>query len=347
MPNDRTAPSEPLAPARLRRRRIAPKVLGALAMLAGMTAAASGQSATPAGRPAEATDSPYVPEGYVKVFSDEFDGDSLDTSKWWTRFIYENGMLATLNDERQLYAENNNHILSDGILKLTAYHKPDLKPPRFQYESGVLRSKKTFKYGYFEARVKAPKGIGVWPGFWLNSDADADGKTQWPPEIDIYEFVNNGRDDKENMLHMAVITRFKEGEPNPWGGDVLMHDPAVKPKKRAAAHYHAPFAFHDDFHVVAGLWDTDDTVTMFVDGRQLVKFKYNWVYKDGREAPYAHVLLQLAIGGQWAGRYGIDDDFPKAFEIDYVRVYQKRGHEKVGQSTIGHDLLKPASDNRK
>lgn len=57
------------------------------------------------------------------------------------------------------------------------------------------------------------------------------------------------------------------------------------------------------------------------------------------DAGYAHVLLNLAMGGQWAGRYGIDDSaFPQALEIDYVRVYQRTGRIDHVQSTIGQDL---------
>jgi hypothetical protein len=72
-----------------------------------------------------------------------------------------------------------------------------------------------------------------------------------------------------------------------------------------------------------------------------MKRRYKWVYANGKDAPYAHILLNLSIGGQWAGRYGIDDSkFPQAMEIDYLRVYQKKGNEMTGKGPIGHDLYK-------
>lgn len=295
--------------------------------------------------PAPSPDSAFVPAGYVNVFRDEMDGRALDTSKWWTRYIYEDGKLATLNDERQLYGEDGNHVLTGGALHLTARLAPDLKPPRWRYTSGMIRSKPTFKYGYFEARVKVPAGRGCWPGFWLNADADEDGKAEWPPEIDILEFVNNGGNDRPNMMHMGVVvSRHKNPTPNPWGGEILAKHDLVTPRgKLGGAIYHAPFEFPDEFHIIGGLWDTDDTVSIFVDGELMVKFAYRWLHTDGRPAPYAHVLLNLAIGGSWAGQNGIDDDaFPQAFEIDYVRVYQKAAQGMMGRSTIGHDLLQAA-----
>ena len=100
------------------------------------------------------------------------------------------------------------------------------------------------------------------------------------------------------------------------------------------------FIAGDDYHVFGCLWDTDDTVAIFVDGVMIKKWKYKWVYGDGTDAAYAHVLLNLSVGGQWAGRYGIDNDaFPQSFSVDYVRVYQKAGEKKTGVSTTGHDLL--------
>lgn len=286
-------------------------------------------------------DSPFVPKGYEKVFADEMTDPSLDTSKWWTRYIYENGKLDTLNDERQLFREDRNHIMTGNTLELTAYHQPDLKPPRFLYRSGMIRSKMTFKYGYFEARLKMPKGLGVWPCFWLNSDADANGTIKWPPEIDICEFVNNGKDDRVNMMHVATIAKNSKTQNGKeiWDNTLLHAHPKLK-TTGTGGHYHAPFSFPDDFHVFSALWDTDDTVALFIDGELIMKRKYKWVYPDKTAAGYAHVLLNLSIGGKWAGRYGIDDTaFPQAFEIDYVRVYQKPDSKLTGRSTIGHDLL--------
>jgi acetyl esterase/lipase len=147
---------------------------------------------------------------------------------------------------------------------------------------------------------------------------------------------------------VITIGKGPQNIPDYWEQKVLEACPEMTgPQKN---YYNAPYNFPDDFHVIALLWDTDDTATFFVDGKAIVKRHYKWVYggksaersgvQQGSDAAYAHVLFNLAIGGNWAGRHGIDDSaFPQAFEIDYVRVYQKKGQELTGRSLIGHDLL--------
>src|SRR5581483_3301600 len=205
--------ARPLARAPGHRRRPRPRLKGmpmrrflaaclTLAPLAVASAAAAAQSS--------------VPSGYVEVFGDEFDEKQLDTSKWWTRYIHNGGMLDFLNDEQQRYRESGNHVMTGHSLILMAKRTG---PGR--YESGMIRSKRTFKYGYFEARAKVPRGRGVWPAFWLASGRRAgDGKIGWPPEIDIAELVNNGAEDTTAMLHVSAKSNGAQGL------QVLYTDPA-------------------------------------------------------------------------------------------------------------------------
>ena len=281
--------------------------------------AATGSGGSGGGAP---SDSPWVPAGYQLVFSDEFNEVELDTTKWWTRYVYDSGMLDHLNDEQQLYREKGNHVMTGSSIKLTARKVSDNGPKAINYESGMLRSKTIMKHGYFEARVKMPAGLGVWPAFWLNGETPP-----WPPEIDAFEFVNNGMEDKTNMLHTGVINHGAQG------GDFLFTDPQFN---KQWTFWTAPYSFPDAFHVVALLWD-DTSAATYVDGQMIVKRGYKWVHDDGTDGGYAHVLLNLAIGGEWAGRHGIDDAaFPQGLEVDYVRVYQST--KDVSQSVIGKDL---------
>jgi len=282
----------------------------------------------------QCADSRYVPANYVKVFSDEFNEKQLDTAKWWTRLVYENGTLDHLNDEQQRYAENGNHVMSGRSLILTA-KKTDNRPDGVDYQSGMIRSKTTFKYGYFETRAKLPSALGVWPAFWLNSAArSSDGKLAWPPEVDILEMVNNGVEDTTHMLHMGAMSN------GPQDLRVLYTDQNFDQKWNF---WSAPFSFSDDFHVFSGLWESDNSISIYVDGRLLYKAAYAWAYDDKTPAGFAHVILNLAIGGaKWAGRHGVDAAaFPQGFEIDYVRVYQKAGSKMIGRDTTGTNLCPP------
>jgi beta-glucanase (GH16 family) len=256
----------------------------------------------------------FVPPGYALVFNDEFSGSTLNRSKWFTRYIYSSETLDRLNDENQRYADNDNHRVKAGILYLVAKRNKLSKPSGVNYESGMIRSDFTVRYGFFEARVKMPAGLGVWPAFWVNSDVSESGKLSHPPEIDFFEFVNNGKDDKLSDIHSAATkdpefpTRFS------------YEHPSFKP---SIQRYRAPFNFSDGFHTIGAEW-TPEELSVYVDGLKLYTRNFRWLYKDGSLAGPAHVLLNLAIGGQWAGRYGIDDSaFPQALAIDWVRVYQK------------------------
>jgi len=159
-----------------------------------------------------------------------------------------------------------------------------------------------------------PGGIGAWPAFWLNSDVNADGRLGWPPEIDIFEFVNNGVEDKTNMLHSGVVV-------NTGTTSTFSYvDPGFNTRW---TYYTAPYNFNDDWHTIGAEWDAGN-VTMFIDGKKIYTRSYAWNYADGTPAGPAHILLNLAIGGSWAGRHGIDDSaFPQSLDIDWVRAYRK------------------------
>jgi beta-glucanase (GH16 family) len=240
-----------------------------------------------------------VPAGYVKVFGDEFNEPRLDTGKWWTRYIYDDGKLDFLNDEQQRYREADNHVMTGHSLILMARKIPGDK--NAGYSSGMIRSKTTFEYGYFEARMKIPGGVGVRPAFWLNSARrSTDGKIAWPPEIDIAEVANNGTEDTTRMLHVGLISNGRQA------GDVQYVAPGFRGDQ---AYWRAPESLADGFHVFSALWDRDNVVSVFFDGRLIERAAYNWVYDDGSPAGYAHVILDLAIGGpKWAAadrrRYG-------------------------------------------
>ncbi|MDB5826422.1 MAG: hypothetical protein JWQ73_642 [Variovorax sp.] len=260
----------------------------------------------------ETVDNPqesHVPAGYTMVFNDEFNGTALDKSKWFTRYIYENETLDHLKDEQQRYRENGNHVVAGGRLTLIA------RPVGNNlYESGMIRSDWTARYGYFEARVKMPGARGVFPAFWLNSDVASDGTQNWPPEIDIFEYVNNGAEDTPDMLHSSVIQQTNTA------ADFVYTDPTFNTQW---SYWRAPYAFDQGWHTIGAEW-TENSVSTFVDGKKIMERNYRWQYSDGRPAPKAYVMLNLAIGGEWAGRHGIDDaNFPTTFEIDWVRAYQR------------------------
>jgi beta-glucanase (GH16 family) len=256
----------------------------------------------------------FVPAGYSLAFNDEFNGSELNRNKWHTRFIYGSATSDYLNDEKQRYKDNNNHVVAGGVLNLVARYVPNGSQTGVNYESGMIRSDWTARYGFYEARVKMPGGLGVWPAFWLNSDVSETGRLTWPPEIDIFEFVNNGVEDKVNMIHSGVVATAKM-QPS----QLLYADAGWN---NQWTYWRAPFNFNEDWHTIGAEW-TDDRVTVYVDGKMIYSRSYQWQYENGDAAGPAHILLNLAVGGSWAGRHGIDPSFPQNFQIDWVRAYRK------------------------
>jgi beta-glucanase (GH16 family) len=245
-------------------------------------------------------------QGYRLVKDWSF-GDSVRDLKqlreqFHTRFIYDGGKLDTLNDEWQRYRDNDNHEFSDGGVALVARVPRELK--NGQIESGMLRSRWSFEFGYVEGRMKVPAGRGLWSAFWLNPQDQV-----WPPEIDILEIVDNGRDTTKSSFHFLHSADVK-GRP----AQVSLLD------KFGA--YRPGTDFAEGFHNFAVLWEPG-RVRHYVDGTLVVDRPFDWTHKGGAGAGPAHVLVNLAVGGQWPGPPLRLEDFPARLEIDYIRVWQK------------------------
>jgi beta-glucanase (GH16 family) len=258
----------------------------------------------------------YVLPGYVLAFNDEFNGTELDRKKWFTRYMYAGETQDHLGDELQRYRDNNNHVLENGILKLTA-RKVGPDDQAGSYESGMIRSDWATHYGYYEARVKMPGGRGVWPAFWLDASVRAgDGLMSWPPEIDIFEYVVNDTSSLRNMIFHNV--HINANAPGGNTSTVMSAHPDWNEQWR---YWTAPYNFNDGWHTIGAEW-TPTKVTTYIDGVKIVERTISWDTIGGLAGP-AHILLNLGIGGSWPG-FDIDDTvFPQALQIDWVRAYKK------------------------
>jgi beta-glucanase (GH16 family) len=272
------------------------------------------------------------------VFEDTFRAGSLDQQKWFTRYIYNGpdgpGTLDYLNDEWERYRETGNHVLSNNGLALTSLpHNGDFWP------SGAIRSKSLFDLAsgeefYFECRGKMPRGKGIWTAFWLSADARSPNNVdtvRWPPEIDVMEIVNNAAEDTTSMLGARCQVRDWNSNPQKYE-----FTETCEGYNGQFSVWYAPFDFADDYHLF-GLHYKRPNFTIYCDRSLIVSGVYDWVWDDGSPAPPAHILTNLAIGGGWAGRYGIDESaFPQSFDVDYIRVYSSVTGN-LPQAQIGKD----------
>lgn len=245
-------------------------------------------------------------------FKDEFNraaGTAVDAKKWTA----EIGGGGWGNQELQYYTNSTENAFHDGkgslVIKAVKLTPPmDLKCwyGACQYTSARLITKDKFeqKYGKFEARIKIPRGQGMWSAFWmLGSNIDEVGWAKCG-EIDIME--NIGR---EPLTVHGTIHGPDYSGGSGIGAPFLLADEA---------------AFADNFHVYALEW-SENQISFFVDGAlyKMITPKdlpqgAKWVHNQ----PF-FMILNFAIGGNWGGKPDSTSEFPQTMLVDYVRVYKK------------------------
>jgi beta-glucanase (GH16 family) len=263
---------------------------------------------------------PATANDWKLVWADEFDKPGApDPAKW----DYEEGFVR--NDEAQYYRRDcaENARVEDGMLIIEA-RKEQFRNPRFvpeaqgkgkdagrrsrefaDYTSASLttRGKASWTYGRIEVRAKLPNGRGTWPAIWMLGTNVHD--AGWPAcgEIDIMEFVGY----EPGVIHANIHTRkYNHVRKTGKGSQITIPDASTS------------------WHVYALEWDKDH-MDFFVDDKKYFTYRNEGTGQDAW--PYdkdQYLILNLAIGGDWGGRKGIDDSsFPQRYCIDYVRVYQK------------------------
>lgn len=241
--------------------------------------------------------------GWKLIWSEEFDYTGFPDSTKWS-YDTEGNVYQWGNNEAQYYTSGRkeNAWVSDGVLRITALKEP-MEGRSYTSARLITKGKGDWLYGRFEIRAKLPTGRGTWPAIWMLPTDWEYG--DWPKsgEIDIMENVGYDPD-------MIVGSSHTE-----------KYNHAIGTQKNAKI---ACPDCYKAFHVYALEWEEDE-YRLYVDDQLYFTFKNEgtgyevWPY-DKR----FHILLNLAIGGNWGGQKGIDDSlFPHVFEIDYVRVYKK------------------------
>lgn len=254
---------------------------------------------------------------WTLVWSDEFEGDELDFSKW---AVEENGHGGG-NDELQYYLDRPQNVrVENGLLILEAHREPiNIAGVVREYSSGRIRSKRraSWTYGRFEVRARFPRGRGLWPAVWMLPEDARYGGWAASGEIDIVEFLGQSPNTAHGSLHFG-------GE---WPHNT--HITASTQKRRPD--------FSEASHTFALEWAPDE-IRWYVDDRLYHKTREWHSTKGPFPAPFDqpfHLILNLAVGGRWPGNPDPNTAFPAQMVVDWVRVYQKL-------PTSGSKLLKTA-----
>jgi beta-glucanase (GH16 family) len=230
-------------------------------------------------------------QNWKLVWSDEFNYNGLpDTLKWGN----ETGFVR--NNELQYYTRQrleNSRVINGNLLIIG--RKESYKNANYTSASLVTDGKSSWTYGKIEARMKLPKGQGMWPAFWmLGQNIHAVG---WPEcgEIDIMEHINN-----EDLLH-GTLHWFDQKHVSSGGTT-----PCDVTK----------------YHIYSVEWDKE-SIKLMLDGKKYWELNIKDGINSTEEFHKPHyIILNLAIGGDWPKNPDQTTAFPDTIYIDYVRAYQ-------------------------
>ena len=267
------------------------------------------------------------------VWSDEFDAAQIDSTKW----SFEKNCTGGGNNELQCYTERaTNAYVSDGRLHIVARKEPfsgqskgdddpayDVSDTSISrdYTSARLRTKNKgdWTYGRIEVSAKMPQGQGIWPAIWMLPTEWKYGAWPLSGEIDIFEAVNTntaaGGNDVHGTLHYGRM----------WPNNVYTGTSYVPEKP-----------IWENFHRYSVEWEAGE-IRWYIDDHHFATqtqegwFTYYWGgqtkgYKVGEgAAPFDqafHLILNLAVGGNWPGNPNEQTQFPQQMDVEYVRVYE-------------------------
>ena len=246
---------------------------------------------------------PPVAAGWRLVWSDEFqqpDGSAPDAAKWG----YEKGGNGWGNNELEYYTSRTNNVRIENQQLVIEARREDFRGRKFTSARLVTKGKGSWTFGRIEARIKIPRGQGIWPAFWMLG-ANI-GTAGWPAcgEIDIMENIGKEPGTVHGTIHGPGYSGSKG-----IGGPVTLPDGV---------------AVADDFHVFA-VECQPARITWFMDGKAYFSVTPAQLPKDTRwvfDQP-KFVLLNLAIGGGWPGYPDQKTIFPQRMVVDYVQILEK------------------------
>ena len=244
------------------------------------------------------------------VWRDEFNGRTLDPGKWKNDTAFNKR--GWFNKEKQYYSAGQNLRVAGGRRVMEARHETPRGAPDWggqNYTSARIFSPGPgWTYGFYEVRAKLPCARGTWPAIWMLPTE----MKKWPDdgEIDIMEQVGA----EPNLIYASLHTK--------------LFNHTIKTQR--SAQQLVPTSC-SAFHVYQLDW-RPESITIGVDGRGILRVlndqpggKGAWPF----DTPY-HLILNLAIGGNWAGLKGIDDAaMPQRMEVDYVRIWQASSGERA------------------
>ena len=265
---------------------------------------------------------------YQLVWSDEFDGNNLDETKWNYQRGTWNG-----SEVQNCYVDANTSV-SGGSLKITAEYAPNYNcfNQSRDFTSGFVQTKDkmSWTFGYFEARVKVPASNSTWPAFWMSPQSQVYGGWPQSGEIDIFEI--RGHDMTES--HGNAI----------WGN-------SSTDRTQNSGTY--PINDANNWHIYALEWSLGE-LKYYIDGvhyHTVDQFpEPNATVHPGPFDIAFYIRLNMAVGGTYLTPPHNDahnnlNGFPATMEVDWVRVYEKDNNCISECETLSNGRFENGTDN--
>ena len=268
-----------------------------------------------------------VKQEYQLVFHDEFEGDKLDTDKWYTYYPYgpksqlDSCSFCRTHTSANIYRDENCEVRGGKLWLKSDKVKGDWFGKTYEYTSGLVNSKHTFNtYSKYEIRCKLPKGKQQWPAFWIFG---------WNTEIDIFEFICRGPNKPEFSIHNWLTSDCPNRKKADGGGPCYSSRTGI---------VDFGIDFSADFHTFSVEYEPH-MIKFYIDD---IMIRYVPKYYDlkGRpinscRIPKGEYLLEPAfpnygepvqvIAAQSICKKHKEKKpvFPNFMEVDYIRVFQK------------------------
>ena len=263
-------------------------------------------------------------DNYILKWSDEFDGTALDMEKWsyelgnWK--LDDNGNYVTNgwgNNEQEFYTDKNASV-NDGVLTIAARHEnySDSVQGNYEYTSSRLSTQHKFSTcgGKIEVRARCDSGKSLWPAIWMLPEDSVYGGWAASGEIDIMEGWGSTPEKVCGTIHFGDV----------WPNNVYLTNDFIFENGDST----------ENWHTYSIEWDKSE-IRWYVDDK-LYSTQSDW-YSVNRKYPAPfdqnfYVILNLAVGGHFDGIDGIYAEpatfanGEKHFDIDYVRVYDKKDY---------------------
>ncbi len=266
------------------------------------------------------------------IWSDEFDQDTLDDTKWTTSLTWRQEDQNIINGEMQYFVDTqtnpdfgyNPFILNGETLTISAIRTPpelidkalgqpflsgalsthELRSGQNDSNGNLIADKFGTTYGYVEGRLRVGQKSGMLTSFYLFRRWAA----EHSPEIDIIEYLGDnpfGDEKAFQTYHYRDVTHQ----------NTLSTPTMVYPREGGALAERQDLA---GFHNYSVLWEPN-LVIWYINGREIQRLTGPQISRQSM-----NVILYLVTGSAWAPRPADDANFPFEIEIDYVRAYKRK-----------------------